>query len=233
MEASFSVENYKLIVPAHLRRGAPGQKQRITAEDSGCELLDLMRTRLQIQDFSNSSILDIGCGTRIPEALLGKSIPIRRYVGMDVDEELVSFLNCHIKDERLQFFRLNVHNRNYNPSGDLLMPDSRLPIEESFDVICLFSVFTHLDPRDSDCMLAILNRYISSSGKLIFTCFLDDDISGFDDMNPEKPLELAVYSTSFMQHLIARNGWKIEKLYPPTQSSSGYWLMQHCFVCTL
>ena len=151
---------------------------------------------------------------------------------MDVSEGLVGFLRTHVHDERFQFFRLNTHNRSYNPDGELLTPDSRLPVDGTFDVICLFSVFTHLEPGDTDCMLAVLRRYIAPSGKLIFTCFLDDSVSGFDDRNQERPLERAVYSETLFRHYIARNGWTVDALYPPIQSPCGYWLMQHCFVCS-
>jgi hypothetical protein len=50
----------KLVVPGHLRRGGAGQKHQTTAADSGLELLNLMRERLQLSDYTNSSILDVG-----------------------------------------------------------------------------------------------------------------------------------------------------------------------------
>lgn len=81
-------------------------------------------------------------------------------------------------------------------------------------------------------MLAVLRRYIDARGKLIFTAFVDDEVSGFDDRVPEKPLEQAAYSEPLIRHLVTRNGWNIESLCPPTKSPLGYCLMQHCFVCT-
>jgi SAM-dependent methyltransferase len=226
-----SIASAKLFVPDEFRRGHRGQRELTTAEESGIELLELMRQRLNLADYANSSLLDIGCGTRIPEALINRRMPIRRYVGMDLDAELIGFLNTHVDDQRFEFFRLDLYNRLYNPKGKPLTPAFALPLSERFDVGCLFSVFTHLDPRDADCMLGVLRRYTAESGKLIFTCFLDESVSGFDDRVPDRPLLQAAYNKSLFEHLISRNGWAVESLYPPTKSPLGYTLMQDCYVC--
>jgi hypothetical protein len=152
---------------------------------------------------------------------------------MDVDRELIEHLSDQVHDQRFSFHHLNLHNKMYNPQGKRLTLDYALPLQEKFTVICLFSVFTHFEPGDVDCMLAVLRRYIEHNGKLIFTCFLDEDVSGFDDRDADSPLKEAAYTEFLLRHLITRNGWDIEALYPPTKSVKGYWLMQHCFVCAL
>lgn len=222
----------KIIIPDNFRRGGRSQKQLSTIEDSGLELLELMQERLGLTDYSQSSILDVGCGTRLPTAILNKNIPVKKYTGMDVHKELIQFLQDQIVDDRFEFHHLDLHNEKYNSTGQTLTLEHMLPIQDTYNVVCLFSVFTHLNPQDADCMLYMLSRYINENGKLIFTCFLDATVSGFDDRDPKQPLLLATYTESFMRHLIGRNGWNVEALYPPIKSEKNYQLMQYCFVCT-
>ena len=67
----------------------------------------------------------------------------------------------------------------YNPQGEPLSAATRLPIEEnSFDIICLFSVFTHLAPHDYVAMLQMLRRYVKPEGKIIFSLFVNETTKG-------------------------------------------------------
>lgn len=125
-------------IPIHLRRGGPLQRRAASAADSGAELLEAMRERLGLASYERTSILDIGCGIRVTGAIVDKEIPVRRYVGMDVESEVIEFLRANVEDPRLEFHHLNLHNRCYNPAGELLTPEYRLPVSEKFDVICLF-----------------------------------------------------------------------------------------------
>lgn len=111
---------------------------------------------------------------------------------------------------------------------------STLPVEaHAYDLVTLFSVFTHLDPRDADCLLAVLKHGISRDGRLVFSCFINKDISGFDDTKPERPLLRAMYTSGLMEHLITRNGWRVVDFRQPVRSPNDYWLVQHHYVCAL
>jgi SAM-dependent methyltransferase len=60
-----------------------------------------------------------------------------------------------------------------------MRPDSKLPIpDDQFDVICLFSVFTHLNPIDFRNMLQVLRPYVKSSGRCFFTLYIDELTDG-------------------------------------------------------
>jgi hypothetical protein len=50
--------------------------------------------------------------------------------------------------------------------------------QRKFDVICLFSVFTHLAPHDYVTMLRLLRRYIRPSGRLFYTLYVDEVTPG-------------------------------------------------------
>ena len=61
------------------------------------------------------------------------------------------------------------------------LPGSKpgLPVDlESFDVICLFSVFTHLSPDDFVGMLKLLRPYIKPGGRIIFSLFVNETTAG-------------------------------------------------------
>ena len=49
---------------------------------------------------------------------------------------------------------------------------------QTFDVIWLFSVFTHLNPQDYRVMLKLLRRHACPDGKLFFTVFIDELTEG-------------------------------------------------------
>jgi hypothetical protein len=45
---------------------------------------------------------------------------------------------------------------------------------QQFDLICLFSVFTHLAPHDYVAMLRLLRRHATPDARLIFSLFVRD-----------------------------------------------------------
>jgi len=161
-------------VPQELRRG----NKRYNEEKSvaqGVELIQLMCRNFGIADFGNSSLLDMGCGCKLVQAILDRKLPLGRYVGVDVFPDLINFLNTNVADPRFSFHVYNTHNEMYNPHGEPLSANTRLPLDEhSFDFICLFSVFTHLAPHDYVAMLKMLRRYIKPGGRMIFSLFVNE-----------------------------------------------------------
>ena len=121
-------------------------------------------------------VLDMGCGWRMSKALLDSDIPIGAYVGIDVFAESIDFLKSSVSDERSSYHLLDAHNEMYNPTGKTLCEIDSLPVPEaSFDIIWLFSVFTHLAPHDYKAMLKILRPYIKPEGKLLFSLFINEN----------------------------------------------------------
>jgi SAM-dependent methyltransferase len=124
---------------------------------------------------SHMELLDIGCGTKFSEAFLNDDIPIESYVGVDVYGEMIEFLQREVDDSRFEYFHLDVRNELYNPDAPPMKADTDLGIgRRSFDLIWLFSVFTHLNPEDFRNMLHVLRRYVRDDGTLFFTVFLNE-----------------------------------------------------------
>jgi SAM-dependent methyltransferase len=167
-----------LNVPRELRRGRKAGNEEESVE-SGLQLINLMADKLGLKDFGNSSMLDIGCGCKFVQAFLTEDLPLGSYVGVDVFPQLIEFLKSNVTDPRYSFHTLNAHNEMYNTEGEPLSENTRIPMEEaSSDVICLYSVFTHLAPHDYVAMLKMLRRYVKPDGKLMFTLFLNERTEG-------------------------------------------------------
>jgi SAM-dependent methyltransferase len=166
-------EKHVLEVPTGLQRGAHESDEGWI--QSARSLLDLVCRQCGLRDLGASRVLDMGCGTKITKALLDDERPIRRYVGIDVEPQVIEFLTTNVDDERFSFHHIDIQNDLYNPSGLPLTERTELPVgDEQFDIIWLFSVFTHLAPDDYVAMLQLLRRYISRDGWLVFSLYVNE-----------------------------------------------------------
>ena len=121
----------------------------------------------------------MGCGIKMTETLINEGLPIQRYVGIDVYGEMIDFLESNVEDPRFEYFHVPLHNELYNPTGERLTAATRLPAPVAeFDVIWLFSVFTHLAPDDFHAMLRVLRPHVRDSGRLVFSLYINEETSG-------------------------------------------------------
>jgi SAM-dependent methyltransferase len=172
-----------LEIPLKFNRSA--HKDRDTTEESAAFLLRYVCDKLGLADLSQHDVLDVGCGTKFTQALLNERLPIKSYVGVDVYREMVDFLRENVADPRFEYHHIDVHNALYNPDAGPMTEHTDLGVgDRTFDLICLFSVFTHLAPHDYSAMLRLLRRYVRPDGRLIYTLFIDElteDGYGFID----------------------------------------------------
>ncbi len=215
-----------LTIPDELHRNAP-DVLAIGPEHTGAVLMNLVVERLGLKDLGESDVLDIGCGVRFTQSIINRDIPIKSYTGVDVHRPLIEYLQREVDDPRFSFAYWDVENARYNPTGVKLTPESPLPVEGTFDIIWLFSVFTHLYPSDADALLAILRRHIRPGGALFFSAFLDDTIGSFEDRMPDHPASHPCYSERYLRELVVANGWRVSSVHPPSREH----FIQHYFVC--
>jgi SAM-dependent methyltransferase len=162
-----------LDVPHGLRRSAHRSEDAWLR--SAIDLIELICRVTGRVDLSETSVLDVGCGTKITKALLEQDLPIARYVGVDVSAPVIDFLQANVHDDRFSYHHIDVQNDLYNPDGLPLVDRSELPVaDERFDVIWLFSVFTHLAPTDFRAMLLLLRKYVVADGWLVFSVFVNE-----------------------------------------------------------
>jgi SAM-dependent methyltransferase len=211
-------------VPERFRRGAQTKDQRGTV-NGAVRLLKRLAAAIGKPDLAKQSILDIGCGTRFAQAFYGRGVPVGRYHGVDVDKALIDFLQEHVRDERLSFKFIDVYNERYHKGGARLSTETDIGAAgRLFDVICLFSVFTHMVPDDVRAMLALLRRYVKADGHLVFTAFIDDSVTGeYLDLDPSQPLWQVKYREQTIRGYAQEAGWSV--------LSIGLEWSQHMAVC--
>jgi SAM-dependent methyltransferase len=163
----------ELVVPPELHRNAIGDP--VAVVDAAVEMIDHMAHDIGVADLGDLDVLDVGCGIRFTQAFLDRGVPCKRYVGVDTFKPVIDFLDANVADPRFEYIHIDAHNERYNPTGQ---PLSTLTIPEiegrRFDLICLFSVFTHLAPHDYVAMLQLLRRFVKPDGRLFYTLFVNE-----------------------------------------------------------
>ena len=243
----------RLHVPDRLRKGARRSEER--SIESAVWLIGHMCEHLGLSDLGDTELLDYGCGVKFTQAILERDLPLRRYVGLDADGDMIAFLRENVSDPRFEYFHIDAQNDLYNPDGEPLSEKTVLPIEgQTFDVICLFSVFTHLDPDDYRTLLKLLRRHAKPDGRLFYTLYIAEltpgghglidafarrmghegssegyrpataEEGGFRDLDPGRPLMWALFSEEYARELIEGTGWEVVELSQPEE------YIQHHFV---
>lgn len=219
----------KLIVPDELQRNAP-KVSALGYEHTGETLIRLAVQETGFNSLEKLDVLDIGCGVRFAMTLINRNIPIQSYTGVEVNSKIIHFLKANVEshDDRFRFEHWNVRNELYNPEGVPMSEYADLPIQGEFDVIWLFSVFTHLNPEDSVTLLRLLKRYLRPEGRIFFSVFIDEKLSSFEDRIKGKPLLNAYYGRRYFKSLVAQAGWKILSF---KEKDPDKYIMHHLVCC--
>ena len=204
---------------------------------AGVFALDLLCEAIGRPDLDGVELLDVGCGTKLTKTLLEREQPIGHYTGVDVGAEVIDWLTDTVDDPRFDFAHLDAENEMYNPDGAPLESFENLPVgERRYDLICLFSVFTHLNPKDFETLLRLLHAHAKPEATLLFSLYLTaPDGSGiylgpndsppgarFVDELPDRPLAVARFDEDYALELIEASGWKLQSLNPPSRFIQHY-----------
>jgi SAM-dependent methyltransferase len=142
--------------------------------ENGAEALRFYREVLDLRP--NVTMLDIGSG------IGRKTLPLTRYlsdqalyVGLEIDRRGVEWCTQHITGAhpRFAFIHLDIHNAMYNPRGKIDPERVIFPFPDaSFDLVVLWSVFTHLLPRHLEHYLDEVARLLRPGGRLCSSFYL-------------------------------------------------------------
>jgi ubiquinone/menaquinone biosynthesis C-methylase UbiE len=135
------------------------------------------RLRLRLVDLADlapsSSVLDIGCGIgRLAGALTSYLSRDGSYKGMDIVPSGIEWCDEHIASNypNFEFTLADVFNKEYQPNGRLRACEYRFPYaDETFDLVVLASVFTHMLPVDMEHYIAEISRVLKQSGRCFAT----------------------------------------------------------------
>jgi hypothetical protein len=110
-----------------------------------------------------------------------------RYVGIDIVPGLVAFCRREISTRypNFQFYAVRDRNPLYESfskigRSDELLLDESVSLDRSFDLIIAFSVFTHLERRESSAMLRSIWQRLDDDGWAVLTFFVLDRFSRRD-----------------------------------------------------
>jgi SAM-dependent methyltransferase len=137
---------------------------------------------------AQSRVLDVGCGPgRLPIGILRTAGDIAAYRGIDVSRTPIEWCSRHIQlaHPSFQFLHINVRNDRYNPSGESLNDRFRLPFPSgSFDIIYLYSVFSHMGTEDVQRYLREYARLLAPDGSVFLTAFVEEAVPSMEE-NPQ------------------------------------------------
>ena len=115
-----------------------------------------------------SKVLDIGSGMgRVAVALTSYRHGSGSYQGLDIVPSGIKWCSENItsKYPNYAFTLADIFNKEYNPAGRLKASEYRLPFgDETFDLVVLASVFTHMLPDDMRHYIAEVTRVLKRGG---------------------------------------------------------------------
>lgn len=170
-----------------------------------------------------SSLLDVGSGPgRLAIGIIQRVGEIEKYRGVDVSEESVRWGQEHITPEHpnFQFVHVDVENRRYNPEGSGKDSGFEFPFaNEEFDLITLYSVFTHMLTDGVRAYLKDFRRILKPEGRIYLTAFLEDGVPDVEE-NPQGylgrewkgALHCVRYNRKFFEKLLDENGFRLDEL---------------------
>ncbi len=213
--ATDGADPFVLVEPPY-NRNAPGMAA-IAPEVTGYRLLQRIWTRLGWESLAGKALLDYGCGVRFVRTIHNLALPIQRYVGVDVDREMIAWLAEHLTDERFAFQYIDAANRVYNPCGtrDLVL-DVR-----DVDAVCVHSVLTHHDPAEASATLELVRPTVHATGRLHFTAFTDETVDGYAEADPENPGHMSTYHPDLLLDLCGAAGWRVDRIHLPDPGGLG------------
>jgi len=125
----------------------------------------------------DSRVLEIGCGCGTNAIALAETLHDGNYTGMDIERVSLGAArdNLRLRRKRFQFDVLDIRSDAYNPKGLQLASEYVFPYpSESFDVVFLISVFTHLLTDEVSNYAKQIERILKPGGRCLFTAYLLD-----------------------------------------------------------
>lgn len=182
-----------------------------------------------------SRLLEIGCGPgRLPIGILTSVGDIASYLGVDVNKRSVDWCRRHIEPHHpsFHFVHLDVANRRYNQDGTLAR--ARLPADDrSFDIVYLYSVFSHLLREDVEHYLGEIGRVLRPGGGVFLTAFVEENVADVAENPPDYQggrwqgaLHCVLYDRHFLEGLLSRQGLVVDRFEhgQETDRQSAYYL---------
>jgi len=217
-----SAISYKgMKIPAkHMRFG--GKYFQSNEDFVGSGVLEAKRLETNCGLTPKSAVLEIGCGPgRLPIGIQAHLGSIEKYCAVDVHEPSIRWCKKYIekKSPNFSFVHIEVSNERYNVEGKESQEETKLPFEdESFDIVYLYSVFSHLLEKDVRAYLKEFERLLRPSGKVFLTAFVEENVpdvsenpSDYKDGKWKGALHCVRYDKEFLEKMFTENGFTVDK----------------------
>lgn len=183
----------------------------------------------------DARVLDVGCGVGRKAFILAHYLgPSARYEGFDIMADLIQWAQREItaRVPHFKFKHVDVYNKCYNAAGTIGASEFRFPYEDdSFDLVFLTSVFTHMLADDVRHYLDEIRRVLRPGGQCLATAFLLNEesragigagrssqemvhpVSECFTINPEVPEWAVGYDEDLLLGWIGERGFTVEGKY--------------------
>jgi SAM-dependent methyltransferase len=166
-------------------------------------------------------VLDVGCGPgRLAIGLIDRGMEVAEFRGIDAHRPSIRWCARHLarRHPAYRFEHVDVRNPRYNPGGSASDGAVRLPLPDArFDVVYLYSVFSHMLPDGVRGYLAEIRRVLAPGGVLFFTGFVEDGVPEVSE-NPRDyrqnwagPLHCVRYERGFLTRMLEDSGFRLER----------------------
>jgi SAM-dependent methyltransferase len=183
-------------------------------------------------------VLDVGSGIgRLALPLTSMISEEGSYDGLEIVPHGVRWCRQHITPSHpnFRFHHADIANRTYNPRGKISAEHYVFPFApNSFDLVVLLSVFTHLLPATTAHYLEEIERVLAPKGRMLstfyllndeserlmdagrsqhrFACAISDDVGDARVVDPDVPENAVALPDALVRDLLARTGL-IAKIY--------------------
>jgi len=198
---------------------------------AGQEYLEICKSMAGLRP--NEKILEIGCG-------MGRfSLAFSRYIdsngsydAIDTMPKVIEYCleNISAKFPNFNFQLIDVYNEEYNKQGKFNASEYKFPFESNtFDFVFLYSVFTHLIPKDLTNYLKEISRVLKTGGRCLISYILYNEdrlqmleknkynfpyTHKFDNyrlIDPKKPENAIAYDENFIRQSYKENNLEIQE----------------------
>lgn len=115
------------------------------------------------------TLVDFGCGTGRLAVHAIPALPRGHYIGIDVSQEMLKRLDARTREMTQHTCRVSLMHQ----------PHDSFPIaDRTVDMVCAFSVFTHMEHEDTFRYLQDARRIVRPGGRFVFSCLAMDSELG-------------------------------------------------------
>lgn len=176
----------------------------------------------------DSQILELGCGCGRNAIALKKYLSSHgKYIGQDVDKEMIQWCQQNLASQNFYFNHANVFSKVYNPKGQSVGTYCFPTEDQSISLIFSISVFSHLLYEDFLHYVGESARVLSKGGHLHMTLFIMDYLRSrlgdrwkfsnayykcFVESN-KFPEAAVAYDLEVIQDILISKGFQIDQIY--------------------